>query len=103
MNNLEQEQLIEVENQYWVDMNHSLTELEKNPHFQKVVLSGYFKDLAVNQVSLLANDQIIREGKRGVIIESLTAISYLQDHFMTIKNLGTVIPDEEEDADGQGE
>jgi hypothetical protein len=99
MNNLDEQQLIEVENQYWVDMNNSLSRLEKCPDFQRVVLEGYFRDLAINQVSLLANDQTIREGKRGIIIESLTAVSHLQDHFITIKSLGTVTPDDYEDED----
>ena len=80
-------------------MNNALDRLEKSPDFQRVILEGYFKDLAVNQVSLLANDQTIREGKRGLVIESLTSISHLQDHLITIKSLGTVTPDDEDDEE----
>jgi len=108
MNNLEEEQIIEVENQYWVDQNTALERLEKNPDFQAVILTGYFKDKAINGVSLLANDQIVKEGHRPAIMESLVAISQLEDHFHTIKNLGTVVPEDEEEAQteflqGQGE
>ena len=66
-------------------------------HFQKLVLGGYFRDKAINGVSLLANDQTINEGKRPAVIESLIAISHLQDFFITVKNLGTVPPEEDED------
>jgi len=109
MNNLEQEQILEVENDYWVGLNKDLSELEKDPRFQRLVTDGYFKNFVINQTSMLANDSIIREGKRGIIIEQLTAVSHLQEHFMMIKNLGTVVPDEEDVDDeslelpGQGE
>lgn len=104
MNNLEQqqEQLEIAEHEHWVDLNDSLTALEQNPDFQKVILGSYFKDLAVNQVSLLANDYTIANGKRSDIMESLIAISRLQNHFLTIKSLGTVMP-EGNDDDGQEE
>lgn len=100
MNNLEQQhqERMDAETEHWVDMNNALSELEKNPHFKKVVLEGYFTNMAVNQVSLLAADHTIREGKRTDIMESLIAISRLQDYFLTIKSLGTVMP-EDPDSD----
>ena len=106
MNNLEQEQLIETENNYWAGLNKDLTELENDPRFQRLILNGYFKDFVVNQTSMLANDSIIREGKRGVIVEQLVAVSHFQDHLMTIKNLGSVPSeddDESEDFELQGQ
>lgn len=97
MNNLEQteKQLIEVENQYWRDMLGCLTRLEKHPDFQKLILEGYFKDKAVDGVSLLARDDIVQTGKRSQVMEDLIGVSSLQDHFITIKNLGYVPTDEE--------
>lgn len=97
MNTLEDQQIVEVENQYWADMWAALERLQQNKDFQKVILEGYFKDKAVNGVSLLAQDGIVQGGHRTAVMEDLIAISSLQDHFMTIENLGTIHPDEDED------
>lgn len=103
MNNLSektQEQLFEIENQYWVDMKTSLDILHNNPHFQRVILEGYFKDKAINGVSLLARDETVRAGERTAVMEDLIAISSLEDHFMTIRQLGYTPPESElEDQD----
>jgi hypothetical protein len=96
MNNLSDQQILEVENRYWVDMWASLKRLKENKDFQRVILDGYFKDKAVNGVSLLAQDGIIAGGHRSAVIEDLIAISSLEDFFVTIENLGTV-PSEEDD------
>ena len=97
MNTLEDQQIVEVENQYWADMWAALERLQQNKDFQKVVLEGYFKDKAVNGVSLLAQDGIVQGGHRTAVMEDLIAISSLQDHFITIENLGTIQPDEDEE------
>lgn len=99
MNNLSDQQLLEVENQYWVDMWTSLARLKENKDFQKVILEGYFKDKAVNGVSLLAQDAIVASGQRTAVMEDLIAISSLEDFFITIENLGTTpdgLDDDEE-------
>lgn len=99
MNNLENNTLIETENQYWVDLWESLERLQSNPDFKKLILQGYFHDKAVNGVSLLANDYIIREGKRSEVMENLIAISHLQDFFITVENLGHIQPEEQEEQE----
>jgi len=98
MSNLEDQQIIEIENRYWVDMWHSLERLQENKDFQKVVLNGYFKDKAINGVSLLAQDAIVETGRRTAVMEDLIAISSLQDFFIMLENLGN-IPPEPEDED----
>ncbi len=103
MNNLEQEQLLEVENEYWTGLNKDLIELEKDPRFQRLIINGYFKDFVINQTSMLASDVIIREGKRGLIQEQLVAVSHLQEHFSMIKNLGSIPDENEDDLQGEGE
>ena len=97
MNNLSDQQLLEVENQYWVDLWAALERLKQNKDFQKVILEGYFKDRAVNGVSLLAQEAIVSSGRRPAIIEDLIAISHLEDYFFTVENLGTVPTGEEEE------
>lgn len=97
-----EEELITVERQYWEDMWTSLQKLQKNKDFKRVILEGYFKDKAINGVSLLATDYVKSKGLRGEVMEQLVAVSALQDYFMTIQNLGTVpdIEDEDEEVEG---
>ena len=88
---------------YWRGMKESLENLEKNPDFQKVILEGYFKDKAVNGVSLLASPQIKAQGKRPDIMEALVAISQLEDYFLTIKAMGEDNPEDEEENESEEE
>ena len=83
---------------YYVGMRQALERLENNSDFQKVILEGFFKDKAVNGVSMLASGYIKKNGLRADIMESLVAISQLQDYFITVKQLGA--EDDSEDEDG---
>ena len=84
---------------YWVGMKQALERLENNPDFQKVILDGYFKDKAINGVGMLASGYIKKNGLRPDVMESLVAISQLQDFFITVKQLGTEPEDEDENED----
>ena len=84
---------------YWVGMRQALERLENNPDFQKVILDGYFKDKAINGVSMLASGYIKKNGLRPDVMEGLVAISQLQDFFITVKQLGTEPEDEDENED----
>ena len=84
---------------YWVGMKQALERLENNPDFQKVILDGYFKDKAINGVSMLASGYIKKNGLRPDVMEGLVAISQLQDFFITVKQLGTEPEDEDENED----
>lgn len=97
MSTPEQQEILEVENRYWAEMFHHLEELKKNKHFQELILKGYFQDKAVNGVSLLAQDHVVQAGKRGAVMEDLVAVSKLQDFFITVENLGSPTPDDEDE------
>ena len=75
-------------------MYEALQRLEKNKDFQTVILEGYFRDKAVNGVSMLAEPSIKQQGQRGDIMEDMVAISNLQYHFKMIKNLGSIAQDD---------
>lgn len=90
----EEKEILTVENQYWVDKAQALARLEENKDFQSVILEGYFRDKAVDGVSLLANDGIKQGGHRSDVMEDLIAISSLQDFFITIRNLGYAAEDD---------
>lgn len=77
-----------VEVQYWVDLKDALVRLEANEDFKKVILDGYFRDKAVDGVSLLATEYVVANGLRTRVMESLVAISQLEDYFKTIKAMG---------------
>jgi len=87
MSNSTEEQILEIENMYWTEMNDALSRLEENKDFQKLILDGYFKDFAANQTSMLAMDYTRKTQTRPEIFERLVAISNLQDYFITIKNM----------------
>ena len=89
--------VMETEVQYMVELNDALTRLKDNKDFKKLILEGYFKDFAVNQTSMLATDYVRNTGKRPEVMERLVAISNLQDWFITIEQLGSVSPEEEEE------
>lgn len=91
----EQIELETVEAQYWHDHKEALDRLRRNPDFQLVIEEGYFKDRAVEGVSLLASDYIRQSGRRPELMEVLVAISNLKQHFLMIDNLGTIPEDEE--------
>ena len=105
MNNLENtDQVVAVtDNTYWTDMQEALERLHNNEDFKKVILEGYFKDRAVNGVSMLASGNVVDNGLRPQVMEDLVAISRLQDYFITINNLGSIAEEDEEDTDMGGE
>jgi hypothetical protein len=89
----------EVENNYWYNLHLALARLEENKDFQLVVEEAYFKDRAVNGVSMLANDNVKRNGFRGDIMEEMVAISHFRHFLLNIHSLGAPAPlDDEEDA-----
>lgn len=88
------------ENQYWIDKCEALKRLERNPDFQSVILEGYFHDKSINGVSMLANDNVKRQGQRGDVMEMLVAVSQLMDYFRVIKNLGAIAEDDIQDEEG---
>ena len=98
MNNLNDEQLLAVENEYWVNMYNALENLKQNKDFQTVILDGYFKDKAINGVSMLAQEAVVAGGHRTAVMEDLIAISSLEDFFITIENLGGPAPEDEEEV-----
>ena len=97
MNNLEEQEIITADNQYWASMKDSIEVLRKCPHFKRVILDGYFKNSAIDGVSMLGNRAVIAENRRSEIMEGLIAISNLEHFLLMAENLGT--PDISEDEE----
>ena len=94
MNIVDQTAIAEKEALYWVQQAEALERLERNDDFKKVVLEGYLKERALRSVSLLAHDGTKRAGARPDVMETLIAISSLEDHFHVIKQLGGMAKDD---------
>lgn len=101
MNNLDNQEILSVPNDYYADMKAALLRLQHNKDFQKVILQGYFQDKAINGVSVLATEHVKQNGLRSDVMEDLIAISRLQDYFQTIVNLGPATLDELESDDDE--
>jgi len=82
---------------YWLDQAEALERLYNNTDFKKVILDGYFTDKAVTGVGILSHDSVKAANARTDVMEGLIAVSALQDHFNTIKELGKSIGAEEDD------
>ena len=82
--------------EYWKQLNDDLTALENDEKFQRLILNSYFKDFVCNQVSMLSHDYTRQQGTRPVLMEQLVAVSGLQDYFRTVKQLGTIMVEDDE-------
>lgn len=89
----DEREILTVENNYWVGLKQSLDRLRANPDFKAVILEGYFKDRAVNGVSMLCAPG--SEGlKRKELLDEMLAISNLVWYFKMLDHMGST--DEEE-------
>ena len=79
---------LDTQDKYWKNMYKALERLKENKDFQTVIQQGYITDRALGDVSLLGSYNTIRQGTRPDVMESLVAISRLQDFFRVIHNLG---------------
>ncbi len=84
---------------YWNKLNDALNNLLSNEDFKTLILDGYLKEKAVANVSLLASEYIVSTGKRSDVMESLIAISRLQDYFMYVQNMGKPVSDYDDDIE----
>lgn len=100
MTNQTEVELEMVETQQWVSRYEALQRLEKNPDFINVISEGYIKDRSLNGVSMLANENVKRQGQRGDVMEMLVAVSTLQDYFKVVKNLGAIAKEELDEIEG---
>lgn len=82
------------------ELGEALYRLEKNKDFQLVISEGYMKEKALDSVSLLAVDQIKKQGVRPDIMEDLVAISNLGEYFRMLKNFHAGAVQDLEAAEG---
>lgn len=73
----------------------ALERLLENPDFKVVVLEGYLKDRAIDQVSLLADPRMA--ANRAQLFEGLAGISHLEQYFRMIQALGAPAKEEAEE------
>ena len=89
----DEREILTVENNYWVNLNGALERLKSNPDFQAVITEGYFKDRAINGVSMLCAPN--SDGtKRKELLDEFYAISNLTWYFKMIEHMGSVSDEE---------
>lgn len=89
----EEREILTVSNNYWVEMKQSLDRLRENADFKKVILEGYFKDRAVNGVSMLSapsSDSV----KKKELLDEMMAISNLVWYFKMLDHMGSISGEE---------
>lgn len=77
----------------------ALQRLKDNEDFRIVVLEGYLKEKAIDQVSLLGTDYVRKNNLRGILMEELVAISVFEEYMHMIENLGAPIEEDELEID----
>lgn len=89
----DEREILTVENNYWVGLAQALERLKANPDFKAVVLEGYFKDRAINGVSMLCSPGS-DGGRRKELLDEMLAISNLTWYFKMIEHMGTTNDEE---------
>lgn len=100
MTNQEELELETIENEQWVGRYEAYQRLLQNKDFQNVIMEGYIRDRSLHGVSMLANENVKRQGQRPDVMEMLVAVSTLQDYFKMLKNLGEIAKADLEDETG---
>ena len=89
----DEREILTVENNYWVGLAQALERLKANPDFKAVVLEGYFKDRAINGVSMLCSPGS-DGGRRKELLDEMLAISNLTWYFKMIEHMGAITDEE---------
>jgi hypothetical protein len=85
--------------EYAKNMIEALERLQKNDDFNLLVTKGYFQDEVARLTSLLSSDYLIGQGKRQLIMEALTAVSYFDMYLRDVESLRPVAEDEDDTAE----
>lgn len=94
--NMSDEEILTVGNDYWMQLAHDLEGLKQDERFQRVILEGYFKDRPINGVFMLDAPGVAENGARKDLMEEMISISKLQWYFKMIESMGSA-PEETEE------
>lgn len=72
------------EQEHWLILGDALNRLRKNPDFKLVIEENYLRNSVLSKVSLLAVDQIKKEGRRVDLFEDIVAASSLYNWFLMV-------------------
>ena len=97
-NDIQEKNLLTFEDTKWRNLYLALERLRENKDFKHLILDGYFRERAIDAVSMLAHPNTISNGTRPQLMEDLVAISRLESYFATIDFLGAPRPEEDDDS-----
>jgi len=89
----DEKEILTVENNYWVGLKLALDRLRENADFKAVVLEGYFKDRAVNGVSMMCAPTSDGNVKKD-LLDEMMAISKVIWYFKMIDHMGSTSEEE---------
>jgi hypothetical protein len=83
--------------EYATKVLEAFERLQNNEDYKLVIVNGYCKDEALRLASLLSNDYLISQGKRQLVMEGLTSISYFDQYLRDIEGLRPAPDDDSEE------
>lgn len=102
MSNLDQIDKTITEVDHNIVMGEALKRLKKNPDFKIIITDGYLRDKVLASVSMLAVDQVKKDGQRINVMEDLVSASNLQYFFSIVESFyegakNPILSDEEQE------
>lgn len=97
--NLDDVNLEEADNQYWVNQRTALDSLKNKPYFKTLVEEGYFKDYVFELVQSLTDPNVIQEGRRNAILEKLVGVARFKEYLDMVMALSTSEEGYQEDSE----
>ena len=87
--NMEADDVVSVDNSYWVGLKEALQVVEKKKAFDVLINEGYLNSYVKELLAELIDPYTISQGMRGKVVEKLVAVAKFQDYMGTIMAMGS--------------
>ena len=87
--NMEADDVVSVDNSYWVGLKEALQVVEKKKAFNVLINEGYLNSYVKELLAELIDPYTISQGMRGKVVEKLVAVAKFQDYMDTIMAMGS--------------
>ena len=87
--NMEADDVVSVDNSYWVGLKEALQVVEKKKAFDVLINEGYLNSYVKELLAELIDPYTISQGMRGKVVEKLVAVAKFQDYMDTIMAMGS--------------
>ena len=87
--NMEADDVVSVDNSYWIGLKEALQVVEKKKAFNVLINEGYLNSYVKELLAELIDPYTISQGMRGKVVEKLVAVAKFQDYMDTIMAMGS--------------